>query len=1168
MRELAAAPTPHGSGDWLVHLRLQKTASSSIGRLLATDAKAECSWLKWCRCHSMPLLPRPPPDYEHGGRCEEMLSKGLKRCGDEGRHSLAADPPHADFVDLVEGLYGAGIAPERARMFTMLRDPVERAVSEYLHVRFVLGRERRCATTGSLGEIWAWDYRASCNFTLAQFATDPAYAPAMNRQTRMLAGTAGREPDELYANGQEMLATARDNLRRMSWFGITDSVNLSMSVLPTSMHSRVSAARRGRVKIKPATARHRAQMVAEPGYQEALEALRARNHLDEELVQYARGLLQDVVAGRERFADSLARAAPGASPVATLDTDEAVAADVAIGDSLPPDFCASHPECGDIENVGSMHAGTLSWYARQHACAWSETLYRRAIFAHHESGVRFSMRTSLPPTRLVRGGYVVAFGAAQTLGTMSSTPYTDRLRAITSMPTIPVGLGGTGPGLFSELLRAPSSAYARLLRALVRDAAFVIVQAMSGRSVGVAGCEAICWNMYCRNKKGLVSMSENAAKRAGPNATEDVKARWIRGHIELLERVRSVGGKRIVFLYMSSEPWARKRRSTFPQLVKDSWARAVCAEASLCVTSIADESTQMPRPLAGTSCAGACENRGRKLCEQEQARSSCHCGFLQTSYYPSDAHQSRTARLLATALGGALRDGRRLLEEAPLADAHSSAVASPVAAASLPAGARPPGFVRRILERNRTIYPPPPRFLPMKAKHICPMPEATRRAILGEPLAVAPPLRPRFHVVVTKQLRRRAWLLMTIRSVVRLYPTAEVWLHAKNDSQADTLVVGGLLMQVVEALGAIRQSVQIRTLTVATTLREAAKCGVNPPMEPTVSRNVEHFILRLKKYETAHRKKWGESGWYSHLSDFVRYAVLVLHGGVFLDLDAPLLKRLPGDAQPHGTGAARYAIVGAEADANEDHYGKVQLNGAVLGATSRHPWVYELYSRAINTYVSAKTLDNGKEESITNKKNFAAVGPNLLTNVTLSAAWQGVVNVQPSKAFQPLHYWWGYRKAGLAKFIYGARESEMAKCFGGRSDQCKRLTDRLSGGIAFHMNERLLARNRKYYPPAAGSVCGWLFDELGVMDIAKTDEDAHQAFMCKLCVDAFHQQNRRAFEGNMCATQGSCFNDIVSALRAGSKEPAAQPSPLALVVHPPPSPLPLAMPSPLNSSTM
>ena len=172
--------------------------------------------------------------------------KGLKRCGDEGRHSLAADPPHADFVDLVEGLYGAGIAPERARMFTMLRDPVERAVSEYLHVRFVLGRERRCATTGSLGEIWAWDYRASCNFTLAQFATDPAYAPAMNRQTRMLAGTAGREPDELYANGQEMLATARDNLRRMSWFGITDSVNLSMSVLPTSMHSRVSAARRGR----------------------------------------------------------------------------------------------------------------------------------------------------------------------------------------------------------------------------------------------------------------------------------------------------------------------------------------------------------------------------------------------------------------------------------------------------------------------------------------------------------------------------------------------------------------------------------------------------------------------------------------------------------------------------------------------------------------------------------------------------------------------------------------------------------------------------------------------------------------------------------------------------------------------------------------------------------
>ena len=159
------------------------------------------------------------------------------------------------------------------------------------------------------------------------------------------------------------------------------------------------------------------------------------------------------------------------------------------------------------------------------------------------------------------------------------------------------------------------------------------------------------------------------------------------------------------------------------------------------------------------------------------------------------------------------------------------------------------------------------------------------------------------------------------------------------------------------------------------------------------------------------------------------------------------------------------------------------------------------------------------------------------------------------QAFQPLHYWWGYRKAGLAKFIYGARESEMAKCFGGRSDQCKRLTDRLSGGIAFHMNERLLARNRKYYPPAAGSVCGWLFDELGVMDIAKTDEDAHQAFMCKLCVDAFHQQNRRAFEGNMCATQGSSSTICQRAA-------ADQRSPLRNRRYT------LAMPSPLNSSTM
>ena len=184
--------------------------------------------------------------------------------------------------------------------------------------------------------------------------------------------------------------------------------------------------------------------------------------------------------------------------------------DVAIGDALPADFTATHPECDQIERSPSMHAGSLSWYGRQHACAWDGVLYQTAHYLHSMTSLRFSLRMRLPPASLARGQYVVAFGAAQTLGTMSSQPFADLLRAITSLPVIPVGLGGTGPGLFAEaLLEQERSSFGRLLSHLVRDAAYVIVQAMSGRSVGVAGCESLCWNMYCRDAaSGRVSMSE------------------------------------------------------------------------------------------------------------------------------------------------------------------------------------------------------------------------------------------------------------------------------------------------------------------------------------------------------------------------------------------------------------------------------------------------------------------------------------------------------------------------------------------------------------------------------------------------------------------------------------------------------------------------------------
>ena len=1124
----ASAASSLSLPTWIVHLRLQKTASSAVGRLLSPNGKVECTWLRWCKCHSMPVFPPPPDNYEHGRRCEDVLVHGLRRCRDEGRHSLASDPPHADFVDLAQGLFAIGVTSERVRMFTMLRDPIERALSEYLHVRFVLGRDRQCRETGRRGSIWAWDYVAPCNFTLKQFATDPTYAPARNRQTRMLAGSAGRTPAELYASESQMLAQAQHHLRRLSWFGLTDAINLSLSVLPTSLRQAATLGRRGRVKVRPATTRHREQVESEPGYHEALEALRAHNRGDSQLYAFARSLLDDVVAGRARFADTLAHQSTTvrSPPVATL-LEAGRRPDVALGDTLPADFRAAHPGCEELERSPSMHAGSLSWYSQQHACAWggAEALYPTAAYLHHPTSLLFSMRSRLPPNGLARGAYVVALGAAQTLGTMSSQPYSDVLQAITSLPVIPVGLGGTGPGLYSAALCDSTSSYGRLLLHLVRDAAFVVVQAMSGRSVGVSGCEHLCWNMYCRSAStGRIGMSERMARRMGANATGTIKARWIREHLELLESVQAVSRARTIFLYMSGEPWAQKQRSSFPQFVEESWLQPVCAAAWKCVTSIAYE-TAPPRSLAGTQCAAKCEGRrGTNACEQTLVHSSCACGFLMTAYYPSDAHQTRTARLLATALSNPLLENRRLEENGP----------SSTAAIDLGAPSSLPRFVRDVLNRAKAVWPTPQQLVaerrtPFKPRRSCAVDDELRHAILDEPLSVAPPLRPRFHVVVTKQLRKRSWLLMTLRSVVRLYPTADIRLYAKNDS--GVLVPGGLFMQVLDALGGARSNVDVQVLDIADLLLRAAKR--QSANELQVGGNlvaaVRRFIDQMGQYEKGHSdgRLWGDSGWYSHLSDFVRYAVLLLHGGVYLDLDAPLLKRVPGDARPHGTGASRIAFVGAEADAHTDFTNRTQLNGAVLGSTSGHPWIYDLFSRAIAKYVTASTFDWKDKEAPNTRGNFGLVGPQLLTNVTLSERWRGVVTILPASAFQPLAYWWGWRRPFVSRFVFGSKESDLAACFSAQSS-CDRLRDGMRGAMAFHMNERLVARSKRHYPPVQSSLCEWIFRYFGVLEVAHGDEAAHQDFVCRRCVDALKRRDGEAFAASQCRVQRACFNDIVT----------------------------------------
>ena len=73
--DVAATRTP-----WTVHLRIQKTGSSTIGDYLGAARHRECGW-RSCPCQSRP--PGAPSSHAqrkvHGERCAEVLPSCLAK---------------------------------------------------------------------------------------------------------------------------------------------------------------------------------------------------------------------------------------------------------------------------------------------------------------------------------------------------------------------------------------------------------------------------------------------------------------------------------------------------------------------------------------------------------------------------------------------------------------------------------------------------------------------------------------------------------------------------------------------------------------------------------------------------------------------------------------------------------------------------------------------------------------------------------------------------------------------------------------------------------------------------------------------------------------------------------------------------------------------------------
>ena len=123
---------------------------------------------------------------------------------------MTTDPPHADHLEILSALARSGIKRSNANLFTVLRDPTERVLSEYRYVFHTFCRD---------GKIRAWDYMLeSCDSDLDKFVnSEQALSMVHNRQTKMLAGVGDFRWEELYLDESELLRAAKVNLERMAF---------------------------------------------------------------------------------------------------------------------------------------------------------------------------------------------------------------------------------------------------------------------------------------------------------------------------------------------------------------------------------------------------------------------------------------------------------------------------------------------------------------------------------------------------------------------------------------------------------------------------------------------------------------------------------------------------------------------------------------------------------------------------------------------------------------------------------------------------------------------------------------------------------------------------------------------------------------------------------------
>jgi len=659
---------------WVVFLRIQRTGSTFLASSLR-GSSCSCRYAE-CQCQHGAV------ESYHGKPCADMDC--ISYCAARGCQSMVDDAPHADWKDLNMAFARAGVRRNDIDLITMLREPVARVLSEFSWVSRHI--HSTCSTPG--GHIYAWDYNLPCNLTLESFAKhQEAHEHAHDRQTKMVAGTGMFSWREVYDSEEHMLETAKRHLRDMAWLGILERLNESLALLScTSVGSRMT--------IQPSTFR---RSVRKGRISHDARLLIARsNRLDAELYRYGLSIFDARLLSARSHGCAAVNAlttdavlAPGLIPPLPLGPSVPPAAAtqasvtplaryvslaeslgepaVRFGEMLDSEFISARPECNFSQDEHN-HLGTYTWYNSQFGCAFQWDWYRTAVYALQEGLApgTFEVRTFLARwPKLLKGQYVLAIGAAQTMGVQSQHPYGLYLEEMLDMPVVAIGWGGAGAAFFVDLLRTQANATAvgAALKTLVRHARVVIVQSLSGRSESFQECKSMCNNMYCHTGEPAEAILQQLDHARRARALRDIEKSWVKHHTVLLHLAGAIREQEqprlVVFLHQSSQSFPSKDDSVFPQYVTSRMIGQVKRQSAagvLYVEATLPSKIDTVIVLTDRLCHPGCLQPGKDVCRMDRL-GNCACGGLLVDYYPTPHLQSKIAQRLYAAIGVRLQLG-------------------------------------------------------------------------------------------------------------------------------------------------------------------------------------------------------------------------------------------------------------------------------------------------------------------------------------------------------------------------------------------------------------------------------------------------------------------------------------------------------------------------------